>query len=324
MARILPVFIPHEGCPYDCVFCNQRRIAASVSPEPEEVRERVCAAYQAGLISEVAFYGGSFTAIPAERQEAFLKAVADTGVSIRLSTRPDCIDGTVIERLQRYQVKTVELGAQSMVDEVLRRAGRGHTADDVRRASRMIRAAGMDLILQAMAGLPGDAGTWRDTAEELAALSPDGVRIYPVVVVRDTALYDMWRQGDYRPLTVSEGADAAADMLEVFLAHDIPVIRIGLNPTGELSGGAAVAGAYHPALGEMARSRVFFRNILNNLKETSLVGKRLIIMVPHGCVSQATGVSRENIHRFEAMGAKCVRVFEDASLGGYAVRTILE
>ena len=324
MARILPIFIPHEGCPHDCVFCNQRRIAAPVSPKPEEIRERVCAAYQEGLAAEVAFYGGSFTAIPAKRQEAFLEAVAGTGVAVRISTRPDCIDETVVERLRRYGVTTVELGAQSMDDTVLRRANRGHTAEDVRRASRMLKDAGFALVLQAMAGLPGDCGTWRRTAEELAALSPSGARIYPVVVVRDTALYDMWQRGAYRPLTVPEGADAAADMLEVFLAHDIPVIRIGLNPTEELSGGAAVAGAYHPALGEMARSRVFFRNILRDLKETSLSGKRLIVRVPRGRVSQAVGISKENIHRFEEMGAACVRILEDEGLEGYTVRTLLE
>ena len=248
MARILPVFVPHEGCPHDCVFCNQRRIAAPVSPDPGEVRERVCAARDAGLASEVAFYGGSFTAIPEERQEAFLAAVAGTGVSIRISTRPDCVDAAVIDRLLRYHIKTVELGAQSMDESVLRKANRGHSAEDVRRASRLLKDAGLTLILQAMAGLPGDYGTWRRTAEELAALHPDGVRIYPVVVIRDTVLYEMWQRGIYQPLTVSEGADAAADMLEVFLKHDIPVIRIGLNPTEELSGGAAVAGAYHPAL----------------------------------------------------------------------------
>lgn len=324
MARILPIFIPHEGCPHDCVFCNQRRIAAPVSPEPEEIRERVCAACETGLVSEVAFYGGSFTAIPVERQEAFLSAVAGTGVEVRVSTRPDCIDEAVIERLRRYGVTTVELGAQSMDDAVLRRANRGHTAEDVRRASYMLKDAGFTLVLQAMAGLPGDGGTWRRTAEELAALSPDGARIYPVVVIRDTALYDMWQRGTYRPLTVSEGADAAADMLEIFSLREIPVIRIGLNPTEELSGGAAVAGAYHPALGEMARSRLFLRNILRSLKETSLTGKRLIIMVPRGRASQAAGVSKENIHRFEAMGAADVRIVEDESLAGYAVRTLLE
>lgn len=324
MARILPIFIPHEGCPHDCVFCNQRRIAAPVSPDPGEIRERVCAAFEAGLTSEVAFYGGSFTAIPAERQEAFLAAVEGTGVAVRVSTRPDCIDEAVIERLLRHRVQTVELGAQSMDDGVLRLANRGHTAEDVRRASRLLKDAGFTVVLQAMAGLPGDRGTWRQTAEELAALFPDGVRIYPVVVIRDTALYDMWRRGTYQPLSVPEGADAAADMLEVFLKYNIPVIRIGLNPTEELSGGAAVAGAYHPALGEMAHSRIFLRRVLQDLKETSFRGKRLRIGVPRGRVSQMAGVSRENIRKLEEMGAAGVRIFEDESLYGYAVRTLLE
>lgn len=324
MARIFPVFIPHEGCPHDCVFCNQRRIAAPVSPQPGEVRERVCAAHAAGLADEVAFYGGSFTAIAPDRQEAFLEAVQGLDVSIRISTRPDYMDETVIARLLRYHVKTVELGAQSMDDDVLRRANRGHSAEDVRQASHLVKSAGISLILQAMAGLPGDKGTWRSTAEALSELKPDGARIYPVVVVRDTALFTMWEKGEYCPLTVSEGAEAAADMLEVFTAHGIPVIRIGLNPTEELSGGAAVAGAYHPALGEMARSRLFLRKILREIHGASLAGKNLTVRVPPGRTSQAVGVSRENVRRLEAEGLARVCVIEDARLNGYDVQTWLE
>ncbi|MBE6935925.1 MAG: radical SAM protein [Ruminococcaceae bacterium] len=324
MARICPVFIPHEGCPHDCVFCNQRRIAAPVSPEPAEIRERVCAAIRAGLCDEVAFYGGSFTAIPAARQEAFLSAVSDLPVSIRLSTRPDAVDGPVIQRLLRHGVKTVELGAQSMDDEILRRAARGHTAADVRWATGLLQQAGFSVILQVMVGLPGDRDTWRDTAEAAAALHPDGVRIYPVVVIRDTALYDLWQAGRYAPLSVSEGADAAADMLEVFLREKIPVIRIGLNPTEELSGGSAVAGAYHPALGEMARSRVLLRRVLKELAGADLSGRCLTIFVPRGRTSQAVGVGQENRKRLMAMGARRVRVIEEESLTGDAVRTLLE
>ena len=324
MARIFPVFVPHEGCPHDCVFCNQRRIAAPVSPEPSEIRARVCAAAEQGLAGEVAFYGGSFTAIPAERQEAFLAAVADLPVSIRLSTRPDCIDREVIERLTRYGVSTVELGAQSMDDRVLRLAGRGHTAEDVRRAAHMLKDAGFQVILQAMAGLPGDSGTLQKTARELALLRPDGVRIYPVVVIRDTALYDMWQNGAYRPLTVSEGADAAADMLEVFEEYKIPVIRIGLNPTEELSGGAAAAGAYHPALGEMTRSRLYLRHIMADLSGRDLTGKRLTVFVSRGRTSQAVGVGGENREKLRRMGAAKIIVQEDNRLEGYAVRTLLE
>ena len=324
MARIYPVFIPHEGCPHDCVFCNQRRIAAPVSPEPTEIRERVCAAIKAGLSDEVAFYGGSFTAIPAAQQEAYLSAVSDLPVSIRLSTRPDAIDGPVIQRLLCHGVKTVELGAQSMNDEVLRRSARGHTAADVRRATGLLQEAGFSVILQVMAGLPGDRETLRDTAEAVAALHPDGVRIYPVVVIRDTALYDLWQAGVYRPLTVSEGADAAADMLEIFLREGIPAIRIGLNPTEDLSGGSAVAGAYHPALGEMTRSRILLRRIMKELDGIDLTGRCLTIWVPRGRTSQAVGVGQENRKRLMAMGARRVRVLEDDSLTGDAVRTLLE
>ncbi len=179
------------------------------------MREQVCTAvHTAGAGAQVAFYGGSFTAIPRARQEAYLKAIADLPVTVRLSTRPDAIDSEVLTLLSHFPVETIELGAQSMSDRVLACSGRGHTAEDTRRASAQIQKAGFSLILQAMCGLPEDGGTWVDTAREIAALEPDGVRIYPVVVIRDTKLYDLWKAGQYTPLTPEEGAHAAADMLE--------------------------------------------------------------------------------------------------------------
>jgi histone acetyltransferase (RNA polymerase elongator complex component) len=268
------------------------------------------------LADEVAFYGGSFTAIDAARQEAFLDAASVPGVKIRLSTRPDCVDVEVIARLLRYPVETVELGAQSMDDEVLLRSGRGHTAEDVRKASALIKNTGFKLILQAMAGLPGDEGTWADTARALAELHPDGTRIYPVVVIENTELCDMWRRGEYRALTVSEGADAAAEMLEIFEGAGIPVIRVGLNPTEDLSGGDAVAGAYHPALGEMARSRIFLKRIL---REVGGHSGRVSVYVPRGKTSQAVGIRRENILKLAELGITA-KIHEDEALTGYNVR----
>ena len=207
-ASIIPVFIPHWGCPHACVFCNQRRISGVKHPaDAETVRaevERARTVLPKGERAELAFYGGSFTAIPAEQQEALLsaaKACLDEGVlsSIRLSTRPDAIDADVLSRLHRYGVETIELGAQSLCDEVLRCAHRGHTAADVENASRLIRASGFRLILQMMTGLPGDSPERSiHTAKKIISLKPDGVRIYPTVIVRDTELYDRWSAGHYR------------------------------------------------------------------------------------------------------------------------------
>ena len=317
--RIIPVFIPHEGCPHDCVFCNQRRIAAPVSPKPEEVREQVCTALKtAGAGAQVAFYGGSFTAIAPEKQEAYLASVKGLPVSIRVSTRPDAIDEETLARLQKYGVKTIELGAQSMSDAVLARAGRGHSAEDTRRACRLIRDfGGFELILQLMCGLPGDEDTRFFSAREAAKLHPDGVRIYPVVVVRETALYDLWKAGQYTPLTVDEGARTAAQMLEVFIEADIPVLRIGLNPTEELSSGGAAAGAYHPALGEMARSYVYLSRILA-AAGAPREGK-LTVYVNQNRLSQAIGVKRANLDALRRLGYTNVSVKGRAGIGEFEV-----
>ena len=259
---IIPVFVPHLGCPHNCVFCNQNRISGQLEPAtPQTVIDEIenaAAFLPKGGKRQLAFYGGSFTAIPAAEQEALLgaaKTYLDRGEinAIRLSTRPDAIDETVLERLHRYGVETVELGAQSMDAQVLRRSARGHTAEDVEHASKLIKASGFRLILQMMTGLPGDTAEKDiETARKIIALEPDGVRIYPTVIVRDTALYDMWRAGKYREHTVEDAVSVCAQLVPLFEAAGIPIIRLGLNPTDDLSGGDAAGGAYHPALGELA------------------------------------------------------------------------
>ena len=305
-AQILPVFVPHLGCMHACVFCNQRRISGAQSPaRPEDVKNLT--AHSAAFLPQggkrqLAFYGGSFTAIPVGEQEALLgaaKAALDTGDidAIRLSTRPDAIDGAVLDRLRRYGVDTVELGAQSMDDAVLRLAGRGHTAADVETASRLIKAAGFRLVLQMMTGLPGATDeSDTDTARRLIALGPDGVRIYPTVIVQDTALFDMWRAGTYREHTVEDAVRVCAGIVPLFDAAGIPIIRLGLNPTEELSDGAAAGGAYHPALGELVKSRILLeraRLLLQGIKP----GSRVTIAVGKGKTSQMTGQHRENLRK---------------------------
>ena len=296
---IIPVFVPHLGCPNDCVFCNQRRISGAAVPATAgDVRAAVEAAAalpaNGGGGRQLAFYGGSFTAIPAAEQEELLAAaqpyLADGTInSIRLSTRPDAIDGEVLARLRRFGVQTVEIGAQSMSDRVLALSGRGHTAADVESASQQIKAAGFRLILQMMTGLPGsDDDSDVETAERIAALGPDGARVYPTVIVRDTALYDLWRAGRYREHTVEDAVRVCARILPVFEARGIPVIRLGLNPTEELSGGQAAGGAYHPALGELVKARLM-RDRAEELLSGAGRGERAVLLVNPRLMSQAVG-----------------------------------
>ncbi len=331
--RIIPIFVPHEGCPHNCVFCNQRKIAQDTSVSAADVENTLSVAFENSdcVGAEIAFYGGSFTAIDVERQEELLSAAApyiEKGLSsgIRISTRPDCIDETCLKRLKRFGVHTIELGAQSMCDDVLLKAGRGHTAKDVCDASKLIKAHGFHLGLQVMTGLPSDTlDKTIETAEETAALSPDFVRIYPVVVVTDTPLYDMWKAGQYTPLTVSEAADRAGAMLEIFLNAHIDVIRIGLNPNEELSGGGAVAGGYHPALGEMARSRVYRQKAEELLSPAKFNGGEAVLTVGKGCTSLMTGIKRENItYLIKTYGDRCgfsrITIREDDALARYEVK----
>lgn len=301
---IIPVFVPHLGCPNDCVFCNQRRISGSTVPaaarDVDKAIEDAAALPRTGAKRQLAFYGGSFTAIPIHEQMALLaaaKAHLDRGDidSIRLSTRPDAIDGAVLKRLAEYGVETVELGAQSMCEEVLRLAGRGHTAQDVENASRMIKAAGFRLILQMMTGLPGDSIERSvDTARRIIALEPDGVRIYPTVIVRDTALYDLWQAGRYKEHTVEDAVEYCARLVPLFEAAGIPVIRLGLNPTEELSSGAAAGGAYHPALGELVKSRIMLQKAQALLAGVE-PGSTVVLGAAAPKLSQMIGQHRGNI-----------------------------
>ena len=310
---IIPVFVPHLGCPNDCVFCNQRRISGKQNPaSADDVRYAI----ESGISRiggkttdriQLAFYGGSFTAIPRQEQSNLLSAAKEYLVrgiidSVRLSTRPDAIDGEILKRLKAYGVETIELGAQSLDDEVLALSGRGHTAADVEKASDLIKKSGYRLILQMMTGLPGDTFEKSlETVKRIIALKPDGVRIYPTVVVKDTALYDLWKTGRYSEHSVEDAVELCSVILPMFKEAGIPVIRLGLNPTDELSSGVAVAGAYHPALGELVMSRIM-RNLAETLLDekgaecNGLSGKSVKIIVNSSDVSKMIGQHKCNVN----------------------------
>ncbi len=301
---IIPVFVPHLGCPNDCVFCNQRRISGHIEPATAQTVknaiEEAAALTPKGTKRQLAFYGGSFTAIPEARQIELFEAAQPylndgTISSIRLSTRPDAIDAAVLKRLEKYGVEVVELGAQSMCDRVLSLSGRGHDSAAVEDASRLVKAAGFRLILQMMTGLPGDTDeSCIETAKKIIALEPDGVRIYPTVIVRDTVLCDMWRAGTYKEHMVEDAVRVCAKIVPLFEAAGIPIIRMGLNPTEELSGGDALGGAYHPALGELVHSRIMLQRARTLLAGTE-PDSRIVLEVNRSDVSKMVGQHRCNV-----------------------------
>ena len=324
--RILPIFVPHAGCPNDCVFCNQKRISGSLLPASAETVRAAVSAIAPGSGYELAFYGGSFTAMPEAEQEELLAATVPARQSgavatLRVSTRPDAVTEEKLARLRRYGVETVELGAQSMCDEVLRRSGRGHTSLDTVKAAKLVKDAGFTLILQMMTGLPGSDDT-RDiaSARAIAALLPDGVRVYPTVILRNTPLYDLWQAGEYREHTVEDAVRVCARILSIFEDAEIPVIRMGLNPSDELSGGGAAGGAYHPALGELVRARLW-RDRAEALLSGIEPGADAVLAVSPNRVSVMTGQHRCNLSYLqERFSLRSVRVCASDVPDGAIVR----
>ncbi|MCM1297940.1 MAG: radical SAM protein [Firmicutes bacterium] len=302
----LSIFIPHKGCPNTCSFCNQRFISGSEkAPSPEEVTAILAAQVsfleRAHLQAEIAFFGGSFTAVDRDYRNSLLYAASQYVKEfphlyggIRCSTRPDCIDGEILEELKLYGMTAVELGAQSMNDGVLSANLRGHTAEDVRRASRLIKAYGMELGLQMMTGLYGDKPEYcMDTAREFAALKADTVRIYPTVILKGTMLDGLREKGLYKSFSFDETVELCADLLEFFKAENIPVIRLGLHAS-ETVESAMTGGVYHPALGEIAESAVMRRQMEKLMDE--LGGSKFIIYTDKknmSLVSGHKGINRE-------------------------------
>lgn len=318
MPSNISIFVPHNGCPNMCSFCNQFAITSKqYQPTERDIDEAVEIAVRTindgTKRSEIAFFGGSFTAINREYMTrllagAYKHVLSGTVRGIRVSTRPDAIDGEILGILAEFGVTTIELGAQSMSDRVLAANNRGHTSNDVRVASRLIKSRGFDLGLQMMTGLYTDTDEGAvNTCREFIALSPDCVRIYPTVVLEGTLLADYYRDGKYTPQTVDQAVELCARLLEMFRAENIPVIRLGLHAIDESE---FVAGAWHPSFGELCESRI----LLDRIRAVTERGASYIVNVSPRNVSKAIGNKRRNITALKNEGIN-IRVVADRALG---------
>lgn len=333
---IVPFFIPHIGCPHHCVFCSQDKITGKERPvSPEEViptiRRYRATIPQKARIVEAAFFGGSFTGIPVPLQTAFLKEAylaKKEGLidGIRLSTRPDYIDQEVLERLAEFCVDTIELGVQSMSDEVLKKSARGHTCEDVVQASRKIRDYGFRLGLQMMVGLPGSRPDNEvQTAYRICALKPDFVRIYPTLVIRGTALEAMYKKGMYKPPSLEEAVDLCAVLAAMFIRENIAIIRMGLQPTELISeGGEVVAGPFHPSFRQLVDSRLVLWAVKWILDQRGMDPEVGIVMETNPkLLSTLKGIGKENIKALEREypGLE-IKVLKNKDLGRSEIRFI--
>ncbi len=306
----IALFVAHVGCPNMCSFCNQHIISGEEkTATPDDIREAVRVALEYGCKGgQLAFFGGSFTAIDRAYMVELLSAakpfVDDGSISgIRISTRPDAIDDEVLCILSHYGVEAIELGAQSMDDDVLLANRRGHTSEDVRYAAKLIRAHGFELGLQMMTGLYKDTDEGAiDTAEELAKLKPDTMRIYPTVILEGTELADLYRAGKYVPQTLDEAVSLCAKLLLFFEEQGIRVIRTGLHSGGNVEDGY-IAGAYHPAFRELCESEIY----LSRVKEVfaSKPRGRYKIFVSSKEISKMTGQKRKNVIKLKDTGFDC-------------------
>jgi histone acetyltransferase (RNA polymerase elongator complex component) len=317
---IIPVFVPHEGCPNDCAFCNQRTISGKNSaPDINQAQKTIEEHLSSGKkAAQIAFFGGSFTGIDVEKQNEYLSLaqkyiISGAVESIRLSTRPDYIDSETVKRLVSYGVKNIELGAQSMDEEVLLASGRGHSACDVEKAAEIISDSNVVLGLQMMTGLPCDTPEkCMYTARRFKELGAKETRIYPTVVLRGTLLAEMYENGEYIPQSVEQAVDISAKLYRYFKDNCIEILRIGLPDSSDLRENY-LAGAYHPSLGEM----VISRDIRNTIEMLS-AGSQLNIRVNPRFISKVNGNRRCNIEYFRQKGIR-LNVISDCTVAEYEI-----
>lgn len=309
---VIPFFISHQGCPHQCVFCNQHSISGAVAGEASasqiarEIDEKLSWARNRERPVQVAFYGGSFTGISLARQEELLGAVspylADGRVQeIRLSTRPDFITPAIVSHLKSFGVGLVELGVQSLDDEVLEKSGRGHSCADVEKAFAVLREGTMAVGGQLMVGLPGDNRRKAlKSARCLAALKPDLVRIYPTLVMKGSPLAVSFSKGHYRPWSLALCTAVCCAMKDIFDSQGIVVARMGLQSCESLERDM-VAGPYHPAFGELVLSRQYYKVVRRRLGEArkNQGDRQITLQLSERDRSLFTGMNKENMARYK-------------------------
>lgn len=325
---IVPVFIPHQGCPFQCIYCRQDKITDhSVEPvRASYIKEILDTAlespgYLSARTKEVAFYGGTFTNLPQKRMVEVLEAVApyvENGLfnSIRVSTRPDSIEERRLELMKSYGVSTVELGVQSMDDSVLTLSKRGHTSLDTVRAVALLKKYGFKVGVQLMPGLPGDSeAAFNDTISRAIGLAPDMARLYPAIVIRETELASMYESGAYTPLTLEQAVRICGEGCARLEESSIPVIRIGLMSSPSLLvDGEMMAGPWHSAFGFLVRSYIHHKKIgafLPEFSRTATIG----IRTPAREIPLVRGYKNEGVRLLEKKtGARIIYVKPDDSI----------
>ena len=312
---IIPIFVPHLGCPNDCTFCNQKSISGQTKQVTAEdvkqtIEEYLKSFKDESLHKEVAFFGGSFTGIDEAKQEELLKAayefVKNKQIqSIRISTRPDYIDKEKLKLLKKYGVKTIELGVQSTNDYILKKCKRGHTFEDVKKASKLIRKHGFVLGHQMMIGLPESTKIDElNTAKDLAKLKPKIVRLYPVLVIKGTELEKEYQNGEYEPIPLSQAVERCKELYYFFTNKKITVIRMGLQNTDIISDpknakSEVVAGPYHEAFGQLVEDSICYDSIIEKIKKFNEKDKEISIKVNPENKNNNFGHKKENIKKLK-------------------------
>ncbi len=269
--KIFPLFIPHLGCPFRCVFCNQQEITKTKLPHFSDFENELAAFCHkhSSLKKEIAFFGGTFTSIPENIQESYLNfcsRILDKNTAIRISTRPDAIDYDILNFLSNYGVKTIELGIQSFDDKVLLASKRGYNADTAIASCHKIKKAGFNLGIQLMPGLPGEtSSTINVNLSNVINIQPDFVRIYPTVVIHKTELAHWYKIGKFKPLSLQEAIFITASMKRSLDSVSINIIKMGLH--ADMDSNAILAGPYHPTFGELVRAEILKQDIIANFKQ---------------------------------------------------------
>jgi histone acetyltransferase (RNA polymerase elongator complex component) len=327
---IIPVFLPHAGCPHQCIFCNQHAITGIT--KTKSTTHNLCSQIEAFLDHhrkprrpvQIAFYGGNFLGVNAKNVRSLLAEAArfvEDGVadSIRFSTRPDTIDPKRLDMIKDFPISTIELGAQSLDDQVLAISRRGHTAMDTEKAAHLLKDHGYEIGIQIMVGLPEDDGDkLMKTARRVAELKPDVVRIYPTVVLTGSPLAKWYHTGRYEPLSLEDGVALVKQLYLLFKKKNIRVIRMGLQASKEfIDDSSILAGPYHPAFGHLVHSEMFFDHAISAIESTEIRSKDIIIHIHPKNISKMRGLKNENIRKLQ-------KQFRFTSIGVIPDATIAE